>query len=94
MATLVFGHRRLARILARPAAAVRHGDFGTPYHLLAQSLCLLGQRTLGWPLLLFAAALILTLWLLPLGLPLGLLALGLIAAPRKGPAVRSVTRGA
>src|SRR5689334_19837273 len=42
----------------------------------------LAQRTLGIFFVLFGAALTLTLWLLPIGLPLGLLGCALIATPR------------
>ena len=42
----------------------------------------LAQRALGIFFVLFGAALTLTLWLLPVGLPLGLLGCALIATPR------------
>jgi hypothetical protein len=42
----------------------------------------LAQRTLGTLFVLAGVALTLTLWLLPIGLPLGLLGCALIAAPR------------
>ncbi|HEV3299677.1 MAG TPA: hypothetical protein VG055_08540 [Planctomycetaceae bacterium] len=42
----------------------------------------LAQRALGTLFVLFGAALTLTLWLLPIGLPLGLLGCALLATPR------------
>jgi hypothetical protein len=50
---------------------------------LGQTLGHLGQVLFGVLLLLVGGALLLTLWLLPVGLPLALLGLALIAAPGK-----------
>ena len=50
-------------------------------HSLAQSLGHLSQVLLGVLLLVLGGALLLTLWLLPVGLPLALLGMALIAAP-------------
>jgi hypothetical protein len=52
-----------------------------PHRTLVENLGYLSRVLLGVLLLLFAGALTLTLVLLPIGLPLALVALALIAAP-------------
>ncbi len=52
-------------------------------HSLAQIIFDLGQGLLGAVCLLVGLALTLTLWLLPIGLPLALLGCALIATPRE-----------
>jgi hypothetical protein len=65
---------------ARTTTVIPHALSGP--RLIAASICDLAQRLLGSLLLLVGIGLTLTLWLLPLGLPLALLGCALIATPR------------
>jgi hypothetical protein len=69
------GRRRSRTVTAIPRAL-------SGRHLVAASICDLAQRLLGSLLLLVGIGLTLTLWLLPVGLPLALLGCALIATPR------------
>ncbi len=82
MATVQSSNHRLARTLLRQAAVVERGPDLPPARLsLAQILGHLGQRLLGVTLLVLGVALVLTLVLMPVGLPLALLGVALLAAP-------------
>jgi hypothetical protein len=70
------GPRRAGTLTATPHALFER-------HLVAAMICDLAQRLLGALLLLVGLGLTLTLWLLPLGLPLALLGCALIATPPK-----------
>jgi hypothetical protein len=88
MAIIQSSNHLLARSLLRRAAVVeRAPDAPSAGPSLAQGLGHLGRALLGVLLLLLGSALVLTLWLLPVGLPLALLGTALIAAPR-GPGPR------
>jgi hypothetical protein len=50
-------------------------------YLVVQELLALSRRFFGALLLLLGAAMTITLWLMPVGLPLGLLGVALLAAP-------------
>jgi hypothetical protein len=79
-------------MLVRPAAVVeRVPDVPAAIPSLAQDMGHLGQLLLGVLLLLLGSALLLTLWLLPVGLPLGMLGVALIAAS-SNPRPRSPSR--
>ena len=69
------GRRRSRRTTATPHAL-------SGRHLVAASICGLAQRLLGVLLLLVGIGLTLTLWLLPVGLPLALLGCALVATPQ------------
>jgi len=82
MATIQTSKQLLARLLVRDRAVVGPvPDVPAERPSLAQALGHLGQVLLGVLLLLLGCALLLTLWLLPVGLPLALLGMALIAAP-------------
>ena len=81
LATLVSSDSCLIRNVDYPMAGAQEGQHQCPAHRLFQVLGLLAQRVLGWVLLLFGGAMVLTLLLLPLGLPLLLLGVTLIVAP-------------
>ena len=82
MATIQSSKQMLARRLVRgPAVLARAHDVPSASTSLAHALGHLSQVWLGVLLLLLGGALMLTLWLLPLGLPLALLGMALIAAP-------------
>ena len=82
MATIQLSKQMLARLLVRdPAIVARARDVPSASTSLAQALGHLSQVLLGVLLLLLGGALLLTLWLLPVGLPLALLGMALIAAP-------------
>ena len=81
MATIQSSKQLLARRLVRdPAVLAQARDVPSASTSLAQSLGHLSQVLLGVLLLVLGGALVLTLWLLPVGLPLALLGLALIAA--------------
>ena len=81
MATIQSSMQIFARSLVRaPAVVARTSDVPSASTSLAQALGHLSQVLLGVLLLLLGGALLLTLWLLPVGLPLALLGLALIAA--------------
>ena len=65
---------------AKSLAATQNALSGS--HSLAQIIFDLGQGLLGAVCLLVGLVLTLTLWLLPIGLPLALLGCALIATPR------------
>jgi hypothetical protein len=75
-----FANPSTGRRRARTITAIPHALSGR--QLIAASLCDLAQRLMGFLLLLFGIGLTLTLWLLPVGLPLALLGCALIATPR------------
>ncbi len=83
MATIQFHSRSTAGRMDRYALAAKPRTHHAPsIRWLARELGHLGQRLLGVMLLLLGSALVLTLWLMPVGLPLALLGVALIAAPR------------
>lgn len=57
-------------------------DIPSSRHSHSHGLLSLGQVLLGGMLLLLGGALTITLWLLPIGLPVALLGTALIAAPK------------
>ena len=67
---------------ANPIATPHHAFSGS--HSFAEILFELGQGLLGTLFLLLGLLLTLTLWLLPVGVPLALLGCALIATPRDG----------
>ena len=82
MAAVQSSDQRLARMLVRQAAVVeRVPDVPSASPSLVQDLGHLARVLLGVLLLLLGVALVLTLWLLPVGLPLALLGVALIEAP-------------
>jgi hypothetical protein len=82
MATIQSSKQLLARLLVRDRAVVGlDPDVPAARPSLTQDLARLGRVWLGVLLLLLGSALLLTLWLLPVGLPLALLGMALIAAP-------------
>ena len=82
MATIQLSKLMLARrLVCDPVVVARASDVPSAITSLAQALCHLSQVLLGVLLLLLGGALLLTLWLLPVGLPLALLGMALIAAP-------------
>ena len=82
MATIQSSKQMLARRLIRdPAVLARARDVSSASTSLAEFLGHLSQVLLGVLLLVLGGALVLTLWLLPVGLPLALLGMALIAAP-------------
>jgi hypothetical protein len=86
MATIQSSNHVLARALVRHAAVVARAPDAPPAGpSLAQDLGHLGRVLLGGLLLLLGGALVLTLWLLAVGLPLALLGVALIAAPGNPP---------
>jgi hypothetical protein len=81
MATFVSSGSLLVRNPDYATAAVAQLEPQPPTQGLFQALALLGQRFLGCALILFGGAMVLTLLLMPLGLPVVLLGVALIAAP-------------
>jgi hypothetical protein len=82
MSTIQSSKQLLARLLVRDHAVVGPvPDVPAARPSLTQDLARLGRVLLGVMLLLLGGALLLTLWLLPVGLPLALLGMALIAAP-------------
>ena len=82
MATIQSSKQLLGRMWGGHAVVVeRAPDVARASPLLTQALGQLGQLLLGVLLLLLGSGLLLTLWLLPVGLPLALLGTALIAAP-------------
>jgi hypothetical protein len=82
MATIQSSKQLLARLLVRDRVVVGPDpDVPSARPSLTQDLGHLGQVLLGVLLLLLGSVLLLTLWLLPVGLPLALLGMALIAAP-------------
>ncbi len=82
MATIESSNHVATRILVRhPPVVERVPNTPSASPSMAQDLGHLGQVFLGVLLLLLGGALVLTLWLLPIGLPLALLGTALIAAP-------------
>jgi hypothetical protein len=82
MATFQVQRRSAARRLDRYVAAVKPRTSLPPSSpSLAQILAHLGQRFLGATLLLLGSVLVFTLVLMPVGLPLVLLGVALIAEP-------------
>ncbi len=84
MATIESSNHSLSGIRVRHASPVErapHAALSSPS--LAQVLGQLGQLLLGAMLLLLGAAMVLTLWLLPIGLPLTLLGVALLAAENR-----------
>ena len=82
MATIQSSKQLLARMWGGHAVvAERAPDVAWASPSLVQALGQLGQMLLGVLLLLLGSVLLLTLWLLPVGLPLALLGTALIAAP-------------
>ena len=81
MPSFVSSDSFLIRNVDYPMAGTQEGQDQPPAHRLFQALSLLGQRFLGCVCLLFGGALVLTLLLMPLGLPVFLLGVALIAAP-------------
>jgi hypothetical protein len=82
MATIQSSKQLRARMWGGHAVVVERApdvDWASPP--LAQALGQLGKLMLGVLLLLLGSGLLLTLWLLPVGLPLALLGTALIAAP-------------
>lgn len=81
MATVQSANYSPARILVRnaPPAEPSH-DVLLASPSLAQILGHVGQILLGLMLLLLGSAMVLTLWLMPIGLPLALLGVALIVA--------------
>jgi hypothetical protein len=103
MATVQLSNRAALRLRLRNTPADRSpGDLG-PSPSLLQTLACASRRMVGVVLLLLAILVMSTLLLLPVGLPLALLAVALIAAPsgssplvtanlREGQAVASLRR--
>ena len=83
MATVQSSNRLTLRAQLRNAAADLAPGRGTPepHDSVLRALALEGRRLLGTMLLLLGILMISTLLLLPVGLPLALLAVALIAAP-------------
>ncbi len=82
MATIPSANRLRARILARPSAVERRApDVPAPTASMTQELGHFCQVLFGVLFLLLGVALLLTLVLLPVGLPLALLGIAMIAAP-------------
>ena len=82
MATIQSSKQLLARMWGSHAVVVERAPaVARASPSLAQALGHLGQLLLGVLLLLLGSALVLTLWLPPVGLPLALLGTALIAAP-------------
>jgi hypothetical protein len=82
MATVQLAKQPRARLWGDHAVAVeRAPDVAWASPSLAQALGQMGQLLVGMLLLLLGTGLLLTLWLLPVGLPLALLGTALIAAP-------------
>jgi hypothetical protein len=69
-------------LLHRRSGSIAQGHHTGANASLHEALGDLAQRALGILFVLFGVALTLTLWLLPVGLPLGLLGCALIATPR------------
>lgn len=83
MATVQSSNHSLARVLVQHATVVeRVPDIPSAGPSLMQDLGYLSRVLLGALLLPLGVALVFTLWLMPVGLPLALLGVALIAAPR------------
>ena len=81
MATVQSWKRLALRAQLQRAAAVRRPDTPGPSPSVLPTLAFAGRRLLGAVLLILGILMMATLMLLPVGLPLALLAVALIAAP-------------
>jgi hypothetical protein len=84
MTTLQTMNRGARREQLRMAVANRRQGDSAPSCSLVQTLGFEGRRLVGAVLLPLGILLMATLWLLPVGLPLALTAVALIAAPGPG----------
>jgi hypothetical protein len=74
--------RALSRRTAPQAFAVETASRRSANALLVQTLGRLGRELLGLIILLTGVAMLFTLWLIPLGLPLALVGLAVLTCPR------------
>jgi hypothetical protein len=81
MATVQSSNRLTPRVWLRNNIPIRGPSAGRPSPSLLQSLVFAGRRLLGAVLLLLGILMISTLVLVPVGLPVTLFAVAMIAAP-------------
>ncbi|GEM_PF-4523283 len=81
MATVPLSKRFAKPLLERSLAAVQYPEVSPSSHSIPHAFSHFGHVLLGIVLFLLGSALVITLWLMPVGLPLALLGLALIAAP-------------
>ncbi len=88
MATVQSSYRLALRAQLRSAATDRNSGAPGPSFAVLRTLAAGSRMLLGAVLLLLGIVMMSTLWLLPVGLPLALFAVALIAAPGNPRSVR------